>query len=199
MKFNVGDKVVKSNGNKWSNGDEYKTITKCSKFYGESRYELSNNALYWTDYELKFYVEKTQCIEPQTEFTFPEVVARNIPGIYVNCNDGSAKIKTVTVSKSGYIHIDAKLHETGENRGVLGIYPEVKFKLQESKKRVPIYKLEHQEDGKQYDFISSQLLYKDIFVICGTSQGKSYGKIVNKEYRELTESEIKQYKECWRA
>lgn len=199
MKFKVGDKVVLIDDMPWIQGVKYRVITEVLK----EGYHLSDTLplSIWYDHELKLYEEEQKYIEPQTEteFTFQEVVARNIPGIYVNCNDGSARIKTVTVSKSGYIHIDAKLHETGENRGVLGIYPEVKFKLQESKKRVRIYKIEHQKNGKQYDFISSQLLDCDEFVICDTKCGKSYGRIADVRTIALTETEISNYKECWRV
>ena len=74
----------------------------------------------------------------------------------------------------------------------------LKFKLQEIKRQVPIYKVEHKQDGKKYDFISSQGLQEGMFVVCDTSQGKSYGRVVDIEIKELTEKEYKQYKECWR-
>ena len=142
--------------------------------------------------------EGIEFVESQTEFTFKEVVARNIPGIYMNCSDAKARVKNIIIRKDGSLGIDANFRGIVE-LGIVGINHNLKFKLQEPKKRVTIYKVEHKKDGKKYDFISSQRLHIEMFVVCDTCQGKSYGRIVDLEERELTGSEIKQFKECWRA
>jgi len=147
----------------------------------------------------KFYEQegckiiKWESEESQTEFTFQEVIARIKEGeTYEAINIGYAT-QTITMEKGKDIIIDILSNQ----HYIVPTYS--LFKLQEPKKRVRIYKIEHQKNGKQYDFISSQLLDCDEFVICDTECGKSYGIIVDAETRELTESEIKQYKECWRA
>ncbi len=193
MKFKVGDKVVKSDGSKWINADKYKTILSSGIYNDRAKYRLSNSDVFWFDGELELYKES------QTEFTFQEVVARNIPGVYENCNDDGARVKSVEINEHGSFTINADFSGLIELDLGLGINENLKFKLQESKKIATIYRVEHKKDGKKYDFISSQRLQKEMFVVCDTSQGKSYGRIVDIETRELTEEEIKQYKECWRA
>jgi hypothetical protein len=189
MKFKVGDKVVKAGGSKWSNGDKYKTITECSKFDGRSRYELSNNNLYWFDYELKFYVE-----EPQTEFRLEDIAGNAKPGIYKAVNE-KLIVQKITKLDNGFLEFILADNDYGFAMKPL----EDKFIFQEFKKTKAIYHVEHQKNGKLYEFISSQLLPDGEFVVCDTKYGKSYGKIVNTEFKDLTESEIKEYKECWRA
>ncbi len=134
-----------------------------------------------------------------TEFTFQEVIARNIPGVYVNCNDDMARVQSIEINEDGDFGINADFKGLKEINLGLGINHNLKFKLQKPIKIATIYRVEHKKDGKKYDFISSQRLHKEMFVVCDTSQGKSYGRIVDIETRELTEEEIKQYKECWRA
>ncbi len=192
MKFKIGDKVVKSDGSKWINADKYKTILSSGIYNDRAKYKLSNSDVFWFDEELELYKES------QTEFTFKEVVARNIPGIYVNCSDAKARVKNIVIRKDGSFGIEANFRGIIE-LGIVGINPNLKFKLQEPKKRVTIYKVEHKQDGKKYDFISSQALQREAFVVCDTTQGKSYGRIVAAHSKLLTEQEIKQYKECWRA
>ncbi len=142
-----------------------------------------------------------ELVEEPTEFTFQEVIARNIPGVYENCNDDGARVKSVEINEHGSFTINADFSGLIELDLGLGINENLKLKLQEPKKKVTIYKVEHKKDGKKYDFISNEtrLLQCYEFVICDTSQGKSYGRIVDLEVRELTNSETKQYKECWRA
>ncbi len=133
-----------------------------------------------------------------TEFTFQEVIARIKEGeVYVNTNP-SSRVEKLSL-KYGKEVLIIEGNYKGLMHNEFGIILEDKFKLQEPIKIATIYKVEHKKDGKKYDFISSQRLEKEMFVVCDTSQGKSYGRIVDIETRELTEEEIKQYKECWRA
>lgn len=143
----------------------------------------------------------------QTEFTFQEVVARNVPGVYVNCSDDGERIKSIEIWNNG----DFKIN--GDFRGLdvfgcpLGIDKSLKFKLQEPKKQCVLYGIEHKEDGKIYYFRNkgnfrnkgAKVIPDGSFVVCDTSQGKSYGKAVQRIKKELTEEEYLNYKECWRA
>lgn len=202
MKFKVGDKIRSIDNN-------YGCTRKNMEFIGEVIEVLDNGkwirvkTLSSRDKEkigMKYGVQPShfELVEEPTEFTFQEIVARNIPGIYVNCSDASARVKSILIRKDGSFGINANFRGIIE-LGIIGINHNLKFKLKESKKRLTIYKVEHKKDGKKYDFISSQRLEKEMFVVCDTSQGKSYGRIVDVESRELTEEECKQYKECWRA
>lgn len=191
MKFKVGDKVAMFGGHKWNDGSEYKTIESCDFYNGESRYRLNDISLYWFDNELELYKE------PQTEFTFTEVIARINPGeVYTCVGIGIERIESI--EKTHNNDIKMKCNNLGLPNG-LGVRGTTKFKLQESKKHTWIYKVEHQKNGKHCDFISSQLLQDDEFVECDTCKGRSYGKIAEIVSEELTETELKQYKECWRA
>lgn len=137
----------------------------------------------------------------QEEFTFQEVVARNIPGVYVNCSDDGERIKSIELWNNG----DFKIN--GDFRGLdvfgypLGIDKSLKFKLQEPKKQCVLYGIEHKEDGKIYYFRNkgTKVIPDGSFVVCDTSQGKSYGRAVQRIEKELTEEEYLNYKECWRA
>ena len=188
MKFKVGDKVRYIGNEDWQDGLKYRVITQVL----ENGYLLSGGELTWYDNELNLY-------EEPTEFTFQEVVARNIPGVYVNCNNDMARVQSIEIHEDGDFSINAEFKGLKEIGVGLGINHNLKFKLQEIKRQVPIYKVEHKQDGKKYDFISSQRLQEGIFVVCDTSQGKSYGRVVDIEIKQLTEEEYKQYKECWRA
>ncbi len=139
-----------------------------------------------------------ELIERQTEFTFQEVIARIKEGeVYVNTNP-SSRVEKLSL-KYGKEVLIIEGNYKGLMHNEFGIILEDKFKLQKPKKIATIYRVEHKKDGKKYDFISSQRLEKEMFVVCDTSQGKSYGRIVDIYTKELTEKEIKQYKECWRA
>lgn len=53
MKFKIGDKVVKVNGVKWINGNEYKIISRVK----DDRYSVYGVLGDWFDDELESYVE----------------------------------------------------------------------------------------------------------------------------------------------
>lgn len=142
-----------------------------------------------------------ELVEEPTEFTFQEVVARNIPGVYENCNDNGARVQSIGINQYGNFTINANFTGLMEANLGLGINHNLKFKLQEPKKKYVLYGIEHQEDGKIYFFRSRQnrVILNTTLVICNTSKGKSYGRAVQRVEKELTEEEYKQYKECWRA
>ena len=142
-----------------------------------------------------------ELVEEPTEFTFQEVIARNIPGVYVNCNDDMARVQSIEINEDGDLTINAVFTGLKELNLGLGIYNQLKFKLQEPKKMYVLYGIEHQESGKIYFFRSKEdkVIPDGSFVICNTKYGNNYGRTVQRVEKELTESEYKQYKECWRA
>lgn len=201
MKFKVGDKVISSKDTQWSKNTKYRTIIKVlENGYKLSPYEKCTSSLTWYDYELKLY-------EEPTEFTFQELIARNIPGVYVNCNDEDARVQSIVIHEDGDFSINAEFKGLKEINLGLGINHNLKFKLQEPKKKYVLYGIEHQENGKIYFFRSkggNTILGKKAipggsFVICDTSKGKTYGRAVQRVEKELTEGEYLKYKECWRA
>ena len=64
--------------------------------------------------------------------------------------------------------------------------------IREPQNEYVVYKVEHAVGGKQYKFISDDLLKIDDMVICDTSQGQSYGKIVDIKYIWDTEKGFNQ-------
>ena len=183
MKFKAGDKVKSINGQ-----------------YGEI---VAFNILTEHPYKVKFqsgchaYCRENELELISQEFTFQEVIARIKSKESYVCTWDISNVQEIRKEKSGKIIL--KLSQNMHTKDEIHIPLELKFKLQEPKKRVRIYKIEHQKNGKQYDFISSQLLDCDEFVICDTKCGKSYGRIADVRTIALTESEVKEYKECWRV
>lgn len=204
MKFKIGDKVRAID-------DRYSVTNKKNGFIGEV-IELIDETLIAEHVDLavkelgsqitwKVNSRHFELIERQTEFTFKEVIARNIPGVYVNCNDDMARVQSIEIHEDGDFSINAEFKGLKEINLGLGINHNLKFKLQEPKKKYVLYGIEHQENGKIYFFRSKEdkVIPDTSFVICNTSKGKSYGRAVQRIEKELTESEYKQYKECWRA
>lgn len=196
MKFKVGDKVIPSKDTQWSEKTKYRTIIEIvkNKGYKLSPYEGVITSCIWHDNELKLY-------EEPTEFTFQELISRNIPGVYVNCNDEDARVQSIVIHKDGDFGINAEFKGLREIGVGLGINKNLKFKLQEPKKKYVLYGIEHGLNGKIYFFRSKEdkVIPDTSFVICNTSKGKSYGRAVQRVEKELTESEYLKYKECWRA
>lgn len=202
MKFKVGDKIRAID-------DRYTFTNKENGFIGEvvelidetSPIEYKDLMVKELDGSLTYKVNSRhfELIEPQTEFTFQEVIARNIPGTYVN--KGCERIESVEIDEDGSLTIKADFSGLNELGLGLGVDETIKFKLQEPKKMYVLYGIEHQENGKIYFFRSRQnrVILDTALVICDTSKGKSYGRAVQRVEKELTESEYKQYKECWRA
>lgn len=147
-------------------------------------------------YEIVEYTSEKK----QTEFTFQEVIARNVPGVYVKTVDNSLRIEQVLIRQDGYIEIKADYKGIDFVGGCLGITDDVKFKLEEPKQKYLILEIEHQHNGKIYNF-RSDTSNLDIgqFVICDTSKGKSYGRIREMTWEELTQKEYEELKKCWRA
>lgn len=118
-------------------------------------------------------------------FTFEEVIARIQEGeVYENIlNNRTKRI----IGRDGYVSLEF----TGDYQ-ILGTHR--KYKLVPQKKEYQLYEVEHQENGKRHLFRS--MLKKNIgeMVVCDTKFGKSYGQVVNKVTKELTEEEYKAYK-----
>ncbi len=157
--------------------------------------EIDNCYEILSDYNVmvSYLKKRFELVEEPTEFTFQEVIARIKKGEVYEPVDKICITQNITMDHEKDIIIEILPNKSF-------VVPTCSlFKLQEPKRRVRIYKIEHQKNGKKYDFISSQLLDCDEFVICDTKCGKSYGRIADVNTRELTEKEIEEYKECWRA
>lgn len=144
-------------------------------------------------------------IEHQTEFTFKELIARNVPGVYVKTVNNSLRIEQVRIRQDGYIEIKADYWGIDFIGGVLGITDDVKFKLEEPKQEYRLIEVVHAVNGKTYTFRERVLnpfddyLKPHEFVICDTTMGNTFGRVAGTVERELTEKEYLEYKECWRA
>lgn len=182
-KFKVGDKVVPQNGKGWHSGSEFRII----KEYFEKGYRISDEVgSVWYDEELKLYEE------PQTEFTFQEVIARIKPGEVYESNKNAA-----LHIKNGDIVLD---FDPVHCNGVI-FEKDTRYKLQEPKKQYVLYGIEHGLNRKIYYFRSrgNKTIPDGSFVFCNTKYGNSYGRAVQRIEKELTEKEYLEYKECWRA
>lgn len=190
-KFKVGDKVICNNPYLWGKS-RYRTVwgyhtcrnTDCYNHpvgtellilsEGENGRPITTG---WTDEDLELYVE---------EFTFEEVIARIKKG-EVYRGTGGSTVDEIT-KKNTEIRISICRPQTG-------IVPTMqKYKLVPQKNNYLLFEVEHQEGGKRYLFRSDCNYNLGDIVICQTSLGKSYGKIVYKVIKELTEEEFKAYK-----
>lgn len=64
----------------------------------------------------------------------------------------------------------------------------------EQKQKYIVYMIEHAVGGKKYSFISTDSLKIGDIVLCDTTQGATYGKVVDVELVELTEKKYKKLK-----
>lgn len=122
----------------------------------------------------------------RTEFTFKEVIARIKEGeVYENIDD-SFRTRRI-IEKGGWISIEYE-----GNYKFLGT--DGTYKLVSQKKTYTLYEVEHQEGGKRYLFRS--LLKRNVgeMVVCDTKFGRSYGQVVEKKIKELTDKEYEEYK-----
>lgn len=209
-KFKVGDKVrvIKSISDAF---DAKRTIgeigiiidTDFNEVYPYNvkfeKLELAKMLPIFAEEELEL-MKPAELFEEKTEFTFQEVIARNIPGVYTECTNNEFRVNEVHIGSCGLIKIKGDLKGVPQLKGAFGISGEARFKAIEPKKRCEILLIEHQKDGKKYKFRSDEK-YPGIkeFMVCDTSQGKSYGRVVDWEYEQLTEKEYLEYKKCWRA
>ena len=134
----------------------------------------------------------------QTEFTFQEVIARNIPGVYV-CTDKGLRIEYVVINENGGVSI--KANYSNLINSTIAIPGYARFKFQEPKKQYTLFEVIHALGGKYYTFRASdnENLKPRDFVICDTSMGKTFGRVAGSITKELTEKEYMEYKECWRG
>lgn len=180
-KFKVGDKVTGVKLSQSMYGEKARVI-RIGNFYGMTGYILDKFP------EIKWWEGELKLIEPKTEFTFEEVIARIKEGeVYVPL-DKSYATKSIAKRNSGNIIIT--FHKRVD--GCVPTY--TKYKLVRQKKEYKLYEVEHKEDGKRYLFRSDLDHTLDDMVVCDTCQGKSYGKMVKVVNKELTEEEYKQYK-----
>ncbi|WP_040194792.1 hypothetical protein [Clostridium culturomicium] len=192
-------------GLKWMNGS--RNITYYNIHGAEIAYTFNFSGFDSLEYASTCWYKQNGCEiveytseKKQTEFTFQEVIARNVPGVYVKTVDNSLRIEQVLIRQDGYIEIKADYKGIDFVGGCLGITDDVKFKLEESKQKYLILEIEHQHNGKIYNF-RSDTSNLDIgqFVICDTSKGKSYGRIREMTWEELTQKGYEELKKCWRA
>lgn len=178
-KFKVGDKVTGVKLSQSMYGEKARVI-RIGNFYGMTGYILDKFP------EIKWWEGELKLIEPKTEFTFEEVIARIKEG-EVYRGTGGSNVDEITKKDTG-IRISICIPQTG-------IVPTMqKYKLVPQKKEYQLYEVEHQEDGKRYLFRSDLDHTLDDMVVCETKFGKSYGKMVKALYKELTEEEYKAYK-----
>ncbi|RKI45794.1 hypothetical protein D7V67_15640 [Clostridium paraputrificum] len=135
--------------------------------------------------------ETTLLLEEKEKFTFEEVIARIKEGeVYQNSLSSISKIdgciEVVSINRSG------RTVPKGEEYIVR--FETNNYKLVPQKNNYLLFEVEHQEGGKRYLFRSDCNYNLGDIVICQTSLGKSYGKIVYKVIKELTEEEFKAYK-----
>lgn len=145
-------------------------------------------------YEVVEYISEKK----QTEFTFQEVIARNIPGVYV-CTDKGLRIEYVVINENGGVSI--KANYSNLINSTIAIPGYARFKFQEPKKQYTLFEVIHALGGKYYTFRASdnENLKPRDFVICDTSMGKTFGRVAGSITKELTEKEYMEYKECWRV
>lgn len=145
-------------------------------------------------YEIVEYTSEKK----QTEFTFQEVIARNIPGVYV-CTDKGLRIEYVVINENGGVSIKANYSYLINSTIAIPGY--ARFKFQEPKKQYTLFEVIHAVGGKHYTFRASdnENLKPRDFVICDTSMGKTFGRVAGSITKELTEKEYMEYKECWRV
>lgn len=184
-KFKVGDKVTGVNLHQCMYGEKARVI-KIVNFCGKTGYILDEFP------KIKWWEDELKLIEPATtEFTFEEVIARIKEGeVYQNSLSSISKIdgciEVVSINRSG------RTVPKGEEYIVR--FETNNYKLVPQKNNYLLFEVEHQEGGKRYLFRSDCNYNLGDIVICQTSLGKSYGKIVYKVIKELTEEEFKAYK-----
>lgn len=187
-------------GLEWMKGSRNITFYNCYK--EETAYTFNFKGTGFIEYAYTNWYKKEGYeiveYEKQTEFTFQEVIARNVPGVYVKSAGESYRIERVEILENGYVGIKADYK--GLSDSWLGIPDDARFKLIEPKQKYLILEIEHQHNGKVYSFRSdTSNLDIDQFVICDTSKGKSYGRIKEMTWEELTQKEYEELKKCWRA
>lgn len=183
-KFKVGDKVTGVKLSQSMYGEKARVI-RIGNFYGMTGYILDKFP------EIKWWEGELKLIEPKTEFTFEEVIARIKEGeVYQNESSSISKVDgciNVTVFNDNGFTIS-------KDENFTLIFESGRYKLVPQKKEYQLYEVEHQENGKRYLFRSDLDHTLDDMVVCETKFGKSYGKMVKALYKELTEEEYKAYK-----
>lgn len=163
--------------------------------------EIDNCYEILSDYNImvSYFKTRFEIIEEPTEFTFQEAIARNIPGVYVNEKNNAHRIKSFEIKEDGRIIIIGSF----ENLKGVAISNNIKFKLQEPKKKVIIYMVEIVPNGMKHELIykgkDNKLLQCYDFVICEIELGKFYGRIIDLQETEMTEEEYNKYNICWKA
>lgn len=183
-KFKVGDKVTGTNSYQRMYGIE-DTIAEIKNGLCGTRYRLKNFGDSW------WWEEELKLVKAKTEFTFEEVIASIQEGeVYQNSLSSISKvdgcIEVVSTNRSG------RTIPKGEEYIVR--FETNNYKLVPQKNNYLLFVVEHQEGGKRYLFRSDCNYNLGDIVICQTKLGKSYGKIVYKVIKELTEEEFKAYK-----
>lgn len=196
----MADKLTSlSNGKAyiWEHGFASPNYQEMNGMIGEivalyDRYALVNLIFHWTKRSIIFgNSETTLQLLNQTEFTFEEVIARIKEGeVYQNSLSSISKIDGCIEVTS--INRSERTIPKGEEYIVR--FETNNYKLVPQKNNYLLFVVEHQEGGKRYLFRSDCNYDLGDIVICKTKLGKSYGKIVYKVIKELTEEEFKAYK-----
>lgn len=190
-------------GLKWMNGS--RNITYYNIHGAEIAYTFNFSGFDSLEYASTCWYKQNGCEvveytseKKQTEFTFQEVIARNIPGVYV-CTDKGLRIEYVVINENGGVSI--KANYSNLINSTISIPGYARFKFQEPKKQYTLFEVIHALGGKYYTFRASdnENLKPRDFVICDTSMGKTFGRVAGSITKELTEKEYMEYKECWRV
>lgn len=196
----MADKLTSlSNGKayRWEHGFASPNYREMNGMIGEivalyDKYALVNLTFHWTKRSIIFDNSETVLqLLKQEDFTFEEVIARIKEGeVYQNSLSSISKvdgcIEVVGINRSG------RTIPKGEEYIVR--FETNNYKLVPQKNNYLLFSVEHQEGGKKYLFRSDCNYNLGDIVICQTKLGKSYGKIVYKVIKELTEEEFKAYK-----
>lgn len=193
----------------YKRGMKFRTETITNTFYKyykeETAYTFNFKGNGFMQYANTYWYKKEGCEiveytseKKQTEFTFQEVIARNIPGVYV-CTDKGLRIEYVVINENGGVSIKANYSYLINSTIAIPGY--ARFKFQEPKKQYTLFEVIHALGGKYYTFRASdnENLKPRDFVICDTSMGKTFGRVAGSITKELTEKEYMEYKECWRV
>lgn len=194
-------------GLKWMNGSRNITFYNCYK--EETAYTFNFKGTGFIEYAYTHWYKKEGYeiveYEKQTEFTFQEVIASIKPGeLYVECVKNEPFQVTVSINSAGRIALncfkDERPYMLTPSNG-FSISKDTKFELYEKVNKYILFEVVHAVGGKHYTFRASdnENLKPRDFVICDTSMGKTFGRVVGSITKELTEKEYMEYKECWRA
>ncbi|MBS6504219.1 MAG: hypothetical protein KH415_21875 [Clostridium sp.] len=125
-KFKVGDKVIKSNGKRWTTGEKYKKIELVDSLVG---YKLNRCLGYWKEKELKLYKED------KMEKTFKEV-KNKIETYYIYIKESELfklQRKEYTFQEAFKAYKEGRIPESTINGQILDSHSRIDMRIIEGK------------------------------------------------------------------